>query len=217
VLANYSFAISTTFWVGFYYFPGRLARTEIYPVPIKVHLNQHRTGHGSLRFLNPDVKRVFVAMPFEFLMMLLLYLTTTCRSYRTAQARQYPLKEPAGFYWDFFLMGCTCFVGVILSVPLLNGLVPQALVHTDSLTVYETRFKIMETKDGGETRRPVVEVTAAVEQRMSQFLMGMSIWGSMTEPLLIIVHSILAAVFADVFSVIGVSALCFLHLPSVMT
>lgn len=135
----------------------------------------------------------------------------------TAQARQYPLKKPAGFHWDFFLLGCTCFVGGILGLPLPNGLVPQAPVHTDSLTVYETRLEFAETKDGGEIRKPVVEATAVVDQRMSHFLMGMAFWGTMTGPLLTVVHLIPAAVFAGVFFVVGVSALCHLQLPFVIT
>ena len=43
----------------------------------------------------------------------------------TAQARQFPLKKPAGFHWDFFLLGCTTFIAGILGLPMPNGLVPQ--------------------------------------------------------------------------------------------
>ena len=123
----------------------------------------------------------------------------------TAQARQYPLKKPAGFHWDFFLLGCTCFVAGIIGLPLPNGLVPQAPVHTDSLTVYETRLDVVETKDGNEIRKPLVEATAVVEQRVSHFLMGMAIWGTMTGPLLTVLSTMPAAVFAGVFFVVGVS------------
>lgn len=43
----------------------------------------------------------------------------------TAQARQFPLKKPAGFHWDFFLLGCTTFISGIIGIPFPNGLVPQ--------------------------------------------------------------------------------------------
>jgi hypothetical protein len=43
----------------------------------------------------------------------------------TAQAKQFPLKKPGGFHWDFFLLGCTTFVAGILGLPMPNGLVPQ--------------------------------------------------------------------------------------------
>jgi hypothetical protein len=148
---------------------------------------------------------VFIAVPFGFLMMLLFYYDHNVSSL-TAQARQFPLKKPAGFHWDFFLLGCTCFVGGILGLPLPNGLVPQAPVHTDSLTVYETKLEVTETKDGGEIRKPLVEATAVVEQRVSHFLMGMAIWGTMTGPLLKVLHIMPAAVFAGVFFVVGVSS-----------
>jgi hypothetical protein len=85
-----------------------------------------------------------------------------------------------------------------------NGLVPQAPVHTGSLTVYETHLEVVETKDGDEILKPHIEATAVVEQRVSHFLMGMAIWGTMTGPLLTILSTMPAAVFAGVFFVVGV-------------
>jgi hypothetical protein len=163
-------------------------------------------------FWTRDVKWVFVALPFGFLMMLLFYYDHNVSSL-TAQARQYPLKKPAGFHWDFFLLGCTCFLGGVIGLPLPHGLVPQAPVHTDSLTVYETKLEITKTEEGGEIRKPYVVTTAVVEPRISHFLMGMAIWGTMTGPLLTVLHTMPAAVFAGVFFVVSVSnlpTLCFL-------
>ncbi|KAF1918972.1 anion exchange family protein [Ampelomyces quisqualis] len=202
ILADYSFALPTFFWVGFYWFPGRLANTEIYRVPIVGAFTPTQPRNWVIEFWKLDVKWVFVAVPFGFLMMLLFYYDHNVSSL-TAQARRFPLKKPAGFHWDFFLLGCTCFVGGILGLPLPNGLVPQAPVHTDSLTIYETRLEITETKDGGQIRKPVVDATVVVEQRVSHFLMGMAIWGTMTGPLLTVLHVMPAAVFAGVFFVVG--------------
>jgi hypothetical protein len=126
----------------------------------------------------------------------------------TAQARKFPLKKPAGFHWDFFLLGCTTFVAGILGLPMPNGLVPQAPVHTDSLTIYETRVEIIHTQEEGESReirKPVVTATAVVEQRISHFLMGLALIGTMTGPLLIVLHMMPSAVFGGVFFVVGVS------------
>ena len=74
----------------------------------------------------------------------------------TAQAKQFPLKKPGGFHWDFFLLGVTTFIGGIFGLPLPNGLVPQAPIHTDSLCVYQTDLKVIRTEDveGEEIRRP---------------------------------------------------------------
>ncbi|KAJ4337446.1 hypothetical protein N0V95_008336 [Ascochyta clinopodiicola] len=201
-LADYSFVFPTLFWVGFSHFPGRLGRTEQYRVPTVGAFQPTQARNWVIEFWTLDVKWVFVAVPFGFLMMLLFYYDHNVSSL-TAQARQYPLKKPAGFHWDFFLLGCTCFVAGVIGLPLPNGLVPQAPVHTDSLTVYETRLEVVETKDGDEIRKPRVEATAVVEQRVSHFLMGMAIWGTMTGPLLTVLSTMPAAVFAGVFFVVG--------------
>jgi len=47
-----------------------------------------------------------------------------------AQARNFPLKKPGGFHWDFFLLGCTSFIAGIIDIPLPNGLVPQVSFGT---------------------------------------------------------------------------------------
>ena len=88
-----------------------------------------------------------------------------------------------------------------------NGLVPQAPVHTDSLTVYETRLDVIHTKDRNnfDIRKPLVEAMAVVEQRVSHFLMGLAIIGTMTGPLLVVLGTMPAAVFGGVFFVVGVS------------
>lgn len=69
-----------------------------------------------------------------------------------AQGSEYPLKKPAGFHWDFFLLGITTFVAGLLGIPAPNGmwrslmvskqaslivigLIPQAPLHTASLVV----------------------------------------------------------------------------------
>lgn len=88
-------------------------------------------------------------------------------------------------------------------MPLLH----QAPVHTDSLTIYETELRIISTSEGEgtEIRRPVTKATAVVEQRVSHFLMGVGLIGTMTGPLLVVLHLMPAAVFAGVFFVVGVS------------
>lgn len=83
---------------------------------------------------------------------------------------------------------------------------PQAPVHTDSLTVYKTRLEVVKTEDGDEIRQPLVEATAVIEQRGSHFLMGIAIWGTMTEPLFTVLSTMPAAVFAGVLFVVGVCA-----------
>lgn len=81
----------------------------------------------------------------------------------------------------------------------------QAPVHTDSLTVYETDVKVIRTAEGeGDIRLPITRATAVVEQRVSHFLMGLALFGTMSGPLLTVLHTMPTALFAGVFLVVGV-------------
>ncbi|KXX76196.1 Boron transporter 1 [Madurella mycetomatis] len=194
----------TIFWVGFSHIPGRIELAHVGRLPVTKAFAPTQPRSWLIDFWNLDIGWVFVAMPFGFLVMLLFYYDHNVSSI-TAQARQFPLKKPGGFHWDFFLLGCTTFASGILGLPLPNGLVPQAPVHTDSLTVYKTGLRIIPTTEGEgtEIRRPVVTAEAVVEQRISHFLMGLALIGTMTGPLLVLLHIMPTAVFAGVFFVVG--------------
>ncbi|XMA08314.1 hypothetical protein WAI453_001105 [Rhynchosporium graminicola] len=204
LLADYAYPIATIFWVGFSHIPGTIKRANISTLPISRAFYPTQPRSWLIDFWTLDVKWVFVAMPFGFLVMLLFYYDHNVSSL-TAQAKQYPLKKPGGFHWDFFLLGCTTFISGIIGIPLPNGLVPQAPVHTESLTVYETDLQIIATDEGegNEIRRPAVRASGVVEQRASHFLMGLAIIGTMTRPLLIVLHTMPRAIFCGVFFVVG--------------
>ena len=82
---------------------------------------------------------------------------------------------------------------------------PQAPVHTDSLTNYRSQLTIIKTEDGREIREQSLVAESVVEQRVSHFLMGLAIIGTMTGPILIVLNLIPRALFAGVFFVVGVS------------
>ncbi|OJD22976.1 hypothetical protein ACJ73_05673 [Blastomyces percursus] len=86
-----------------------------------------------------------------------------------------------------------------------NGLVSQVPVHTDCLTLYETDMVIISTSEGegAEVRRPLVKATVVVEQRVSHLFMGLALIGTMTRPLLVVLHTMPASVFAGLFFVVG--------------
>lgn len=77
-------------------------------------------------------------------------------------------------------------------------------MHTDSLTTYKSELKIARTEDGDELREQQTVASAVVEQRLSHFLMGLGIIGTMTGPLLLVLHTIPRSLFAGVFFVVGV-------------
>ncbi|KAL3418221.1 hypothetical protein PVAG01_09936 [Phlyctema vagabunda] len=204
LLSDYAYPIATIFWVGFCHIPGTIKRTNISVLPISGAFYPTQPRAWVIDFWNLDAKWVFVAMPFGFLVMLLFYYDHNVSSL-TAQAKQFPLQKPGGFHWDFFLLGCTTFFAGIVGIPLPNGLVPQAPVHTESLTVYETGVEVMTMvgDDDKEVRRPTVRATSVVEQRVSHLLMGLGLIVTMTGPFLTMLHTIPRAIFSGVFFIVG--------------
>jgi hypothetical protein len=121
-----------------------------------------------------------------------------------AQGTEFPLRKPAGFHWDIFLLGLTTGVSGLLGIPFPNGLIPQAPFHTNALCVHRTVSDSDEMVNKGHTHRIVDHV---VEQRFSNLAQGLLTLGTMTGPLLIVLHLIPQGVLAGLFFVMGVQAL----------
>ncbi|KAJ9616174.1 uncharacterized protein PV06_11453 [Exophiala oligosperma] len=204
LLSDYAYPISTIWWTGFTHFPGNLSYAHFEYLPKSRAFFPTVDRAWVVDFWTLPAKWIFVAVPFGFLMTLLFYYDHNVSSL-TAQARIFPLKKPAGFHWDFFLLGCTCFIGGLLNIPLPNGLVPQAPVHTDSLTYYKDEPLIIETKDQDEPIiiRKETEAERVAEQRVSHFLMGLALVGTMTGPLLTVISLMPRAIISGVFFTVG--------------
>ncbi|KAK3725068.1 hypothetical protein LTR37_000578 [Vermiconidia calcicola] len=207
-LSDFAYPIATIWWTGFSHLPGRLADTPQLRIPHTRAFYPTTDRSWLVDFWNLPVKWVFVALPIGILLTLLFYYDHNVSSL-TAQAKQFPLKKPAGFHWDFFLLGCTCFIGGIVGVPLPNGLVPQAPVHTDSCTVYQDVRKVTHEKDDEpdaeweQHNTKIVEAVSVKEQRISHWLMALGFIGLMTGPLLDVLHTIPRSLFCGVFFVVG--------------
>lgn len=119
-----------------------------------------------------------------------------------AQGSEFPLKKPAGFHWDIFLLGATTGVAGILGIPAPNGLIPQAPFHTSALCV--THHVHDESEREGKVMQVIDHV---VEQRFSNLAQGILTLGTMAGPLLIVVHLIPQGVLAGLFFVMGLQAL----------
>lgn len=124
-----------------------------------------------------------------------------------AQARHFPVERPAGFHWDFFLLGITTLVSGILGLPAPNGLVPQAPVHTESLSVMklvqvDADEKEVPDSSSGPAQTKLVR-TRVVEQRVSHLAMGLLTLGTMTRPLLVVLGLMPRALFAGIFILVG--------------
>ena len=194
--------IATIFWTGFSHIPDTLANVKIATLDHTPAFYPTVNRPWVVAFWELPVSWVFVALPIGFLLMLLFYYDHNVSSI-AAQARHFPLKKPGGFHWDFFLMGCTCFGAGVLNIPLPNGLVPQAPVHTDAVTVYDTELDECVLQSGAALNHPKVVAREVKEQRLSSFVMGLAFLGTMTGPLLIVLHTIPRGLFAGVFFVVG--------------
>jgi len=73
LLADYAYPIATIFWVGFAHIPGTIKRANISTLPISRAFYPTQPRSWLIDFWTLDVKWVFVAMPFGFLVMLLFY------------------------------------------------------------------------------------------------------------------------------------------------
>lgn len=78
-------------------------------------------------------------------------------------------------------------------------------MHTDSLTEYRSKLRTIKTEDGQEIRQQEIVAESVVEQRVSHFLMGLAITGTMTGPLLVVLNLIPRSLFGGVFFIVGVS------------
>jgi boron transporter len=122
-----------------------------------------------------------------------------------AQGTEFPLRKPAGFHWDIFLLGLTTGVAGLLGIPFPNGLIPQAPFHTESLCV--TKVVADTNEEGAAKGHVTTKVSHVVEQRVSNLAQGLLTLGTMTGPLLIVLHLIPQGVLAGLFFVMGVQAL----------
>lgn len=120
-----------------------------------------------------------------------------------AQGTEFPLRKPAGFHWDLWLLGLTTFIGGLLGIPFPNGLIPQAPFHTAALCV----TRQVADEDEANKGKAIRVTDHVVEQRVSNFAQGLLTLGTMTGPLLIVLHLIPQGVMAGLFFVMGVQAL----------
>jgi hypothetical protein len=81
----------------------------------------------------------------------------------------------------------------------------KAPVHTNSLSEYSFELEIIPTskEEGTEIRRQFRRIDRVVEQRVTHFLMGLGLAGTMTGPLLVVLGLMPRALFAGVFFVVG--------------
>jgi hypothetical protein len=202
-IEDYGTPLTVIFFTGFVHI-GKMRGIELLTLPTSKAFFPTSDRGWFIHFWDISVGDVFLAIPFAVLLTILFWFDHNVSSL-IAQGTEFPLRKPAGFHWDIFLLGLTTGVAGLLGIPFPNGLIPQAPFHTNSLCVTRT---VSDEDEGGEnkghTRRVVDHV---VEQRVSNLAQGLLTLGTMTGPLLIVIHLIPQAVLAGLFFVMGVQAL----------
>ncbi|KAJ5582406.1 hypothetical protein N7535_001026 [Penicillium sp. DV-2018c] len=200
-LEDYGTPLTIIFFTGFVHI-GHMRDVDVATLPTSKAFFPTPDRSWLVRFWDIDVGDVFLAIPFAVLLTILFYFDHNVSSL-IAQGTEFPLRKPAGFHWDLWLLGLTTFVAGILGIPFPNGLIPQAPFHTAALCV--TR----QVADEDDTNKgKAIRVTDhVVEQRVSNLAQGLLTLGTMTGPLLIVLHLIPQGVMAGLFFVMGVQAL----------
>ncbi|ODQ66334.1 hypothetical protein NADFUDRAFT_73580 [Nadsonia fulvescens var. elongata DSM 6958] len=201
-LLDYGTPLTVVFFTGFIHF-GQMSQVSLARLPTTKSFTPTdlvQRPHGwFIHFWEIDVADVFLAIPFALLMTFLFYFDHNVSSL-ICQGSEYPLKKPASFHWDFLLLGVTTGAAGILGIPAPNGLIPQAPLHTSSLCVQVLTYD----DDKGQYSQVTDHV---VEQRVSNFVQGLLILGTMSGPLLIVLGLVPQCVLAGLFWVMGFTGL----------
>ncbi|EGX94886.1 anion exchange family protein [Cordyceps militaris CM01] len=202
-LQDYGTPLTLVFFTGFVHF-GRMQQVALQRLPTGIAFAPTLDRSWLVRFWELSVADVFTALPFAILLTILFWFDHNVSSL-IAQGSEFPLRKPAGFHWDLFLLGLTTGIAGLLGLPFPNGLIPQAPFHTASLCVTRP-VKQLDAK-GEDKGEFALEATHVVEQRVSNLAQGLLTLGTMTGPLLVVLHLIPHGVLAGLFFIMGVQAL----------
>lgn len=195
IFVDYGVSLSVIFFTGFIHFGGFLEKTELARLPVTKSFQptgSERSG-WVIKFwpgAHISVSDVFLAIPFAILLTFLFYFDHNVSSLM-CQSKEYPLKKPSSFHWDFALLGITTGIAGIIGIPAPNGLIPQAPLHTSSLVIHDKSGKAL----------------SVVEQRVTNTVQGLLTFVMMSRPFLVVLHLIPQGVLAGLFWIMGITGL----------
>lgn len=214
-IEDYGTPLTIIFFTGFVHI-GHMRQVNLDTLPTSKAFFPTADRGWFVDFWEIKKEDVGIAFPFAFILTVLFWFDHNVSSL-IAQGTEFPLRKPAGFHWDIFLLGITTGVAGLLGIPFPNGLIPQAPFHTNALCVTkQVRVPIHPSKesstdkDASENRQAYKlerQTTHVVEQRVSNFAQGLLTLGTMTGPLLIVIHLIPQGVLAGLFFTMGTQAL----------
>lgn len=124
------------------------------------------TTSGREWFVNPfdcPAWGVFVAIIPAAVLTVLFFFDHNVSSL-LCQQPEFGLLKGTAYHWDFFVVGVQILVTGLLGVPPVNGLIPQAPLHTESLC--EKRYVMVNC---GKECKQEVRIVKCHEQRVSNF------------------------------------------------
>ncbi|KAL1841709.1 hypothetical protein VTJ49DRAFT_6683 [Mycothermus thermophilus] len=211
-LKDYGTPLTLVFFTGFVHM-GKMKHIPVETLPTGIAFMPTLPDRGWLvHFWDIPVADIFIAIPFALLLTILFWFDHNVSSL-IAQGTEFPLKKPAGFHWDIFLLGLTTGIAGILGLPFPNGLIPQAPFHTESLCVTEWVPADDDSDSNGETGIGggkggfKLRNAYVVEQRASNLAQGLLTLVAMTGPLLSVLHLVPQGVLAGLFFIMGFQAL----------
>ncbi|KAH6845591.1 HCO3 transporter family-domain-containing protein [Chaetomium sp. MPI-CAGE-AT-0009] len=217
-LKDYGTPLTVVFFTGFAHM-GKMKHIPLETLPTGISFIPTVPERGwFVHFWDIPVGDIFIAIPFAILLTILFWFDHNVSSL-IAQGTEFPLRKPAGFHWDLFLLGLTTGIAGLLGLPFPNGLIPQAPFHTESLCVTEvvpsSPSTISTTSNNQDTPNPkptggggfTIRATHVVEQRVSNLAQGLLTLVAMAAPLLTVLHLIPQGVLAGLFFIMGFQAL----------
>ncbi|KAK2867881.1 hypothetical protein FQN49_003384 [Arthroderma sp. PD_2] len=200
-IEDYGTPLSIIFFTGFVHV-GQMRNVHVETLPTSKAFFPTTDRSWLVHFWDIGVSDIFLAIPFAILLTILFYFDHNVSSL-IAQGTEFPLRKPAGFHWDIFLLGLTTGIAGILGIPFPNGLIPQAPFHTAALCVTRQVADEEENHKGKSVRI----IDHVVEQRASNLAQGLLTLGTMSGPLLVVLHLIPQGVMAGLFFIMGIQAL----------
>lgn len=201
IFVDYGVPLAVVFFTGFIHFGGHLSDVTLAHLPVTAAFHPTsnavevgRTHGWFIHFWpgeNISVADMFLAIPYAILLTFLFYFDHNVSSLM-CQLKQFPLKKPASFHWDFMLLGITTGVAGIMGLPAPNGLIPQAPLHTTSLVVHDLKTGVAKS---------------VVEQRVTNTAQGLFTFVMMSGPFLVVLGLIPQAILAGLFLIMGINGL----------
>ena len=205
-LAEYAAAISIIIFIGMPHV-GELASLDKQTLQVSSHAFGPSSPERSIffvKFWHLPISWVFAAIIPGLIITILLFFDHEVSSIICTIDR-YGTRKPGGFAWDIVLLGTTTALCGILGIPPVNGLLPQAPLHSESLLHSEKEEITIVVS--GEEKADIRESDRVYEQRWSAFLHAGAILVFVSPPLQYVLGLTPTSVLAGLFMFMGEQSL----------